>query len=273
MANTQVRSLSYDSNRQVMWVGYAGRGVQSFHLPTTPDGRADTTGAKIQFTTLLDAAHLDVFAVIPYGESLWVFNTNDLRLYTGFGASNSSVAYSIPAGPAPLGALHPLDIASDGTVWLGTANGIRVYHPGGASQDFNTSNSPLANDEVRSLRIDPQTGAVWIATATGLNRYDPNYVAPPTPPLPYLQARVYPNPVAIANVIGTSLRITGNSPSYGGRVYGVDGRMIRRLSATADGDLLWDGRDENGVLVSPGLYFVRVDAGGRQMTARVTLLR
>jgi ligand-binding sensor domain-containing protein len=272
MANVQVRSLAFDTHGNTMWVGFAGHGVQSFTVPTNPDG-TPIIGAKLQFRTLLDAVRLDVFAVIPYGESLWVFNTNDLRLYTGFGGSNSSVAYSIPAGPAPRGALHPLDVASDGTVWLGTTNGVRVYHPGGATEDFNITNSPIANDEVRTVRIDPRTGAVWIATATGLNRYDPNYRPPPAPPLPYLQARVYPNPVAIANLIGTSLHITGNAPTYGGRVFGVDGRLVRRLTATPDGQLLWDGRDESGVLVRPGLYFVRVEAGGRQMTARVTLLR
>jgi ligand-binding sensor domain-containing protein len=273
MANRQVRSLEYDATQDVMWVGFAGNGVQHFKLPRKSGGVADTSGVKLAFFTLQDAAHLDVFAVIPHSDSLWVFNTNDLRLYLDYGSTNTSIAYSIPAGPAPRGALHPLDVARDGTVWLGTANGVRVYHPGGAVENFSTLNSPLANDEVRSVRLDPATGSAWIATATGLNRYDPNYVAPPPPPLPVHEARVYPNPVPIANLIGTSLRITGNSPSYGGRVYGVDGRMIRKLSATANGDLLWDGRDENGALVRPGLYFVRLDAGGRQMTARVTLLR
>jgi ligand-binding sensor domain-containing protein len=273
MANVQVRSLAYDPNRDLMWVGYAGHGVQWFPLPRKPNGDTDTTGAKLPFHTIQDAARLDVFAVIPHSDSVWVFNTNDLRLYTAYGSTNNSVAYSIPAGPAPRGALHPLEVAADGTVWLGTANGIRVYHPGGATEDFNTLNSPLANDEVRTVRLDPATGAVWIATATGLNRFDPNYLPPPAPPLPFLQARVYPNPVPIANLIGTSLRITGNAPSYGGRVYGVDGRMVRRLTATTNGDLLWDGRDESGAQVRPGLYFVRIDAGGRQMTARVTLLR
>jgi ligand-binding sensor domain-containing protein len=274
MANVQVRSLAYDPARDRIWVGYAGHGVQWFPLPRQPNGRADTTGlAKLALQTLSDASRLDVFAVIPHSDSVWVFNTNDLRLYTAYGSTNISVAYSIPAGPAPRGALHPLDVAADGTVWLGTANGVRVYYPGGGTRDFNTLNSPLANDEVRTVRLDPVTGVVWIATATGLNRYDPNYVAPPAPPLPFLTARVYPNPVSIANLIGTSMRITGNAPSYGGRVYGVDGRMVRRLTATANGDLLWDGRDENGAQVRPGLYFIRIDAGGRQMTARVTLLR
>lgn len=273
MANRQVRSLWHDPVLDYMWVGYAGSGVQFFKMPKNLSGQPDTSGVKLAFQTIQDAAHLDVFAVIVHSDSVWVFNTNDLRLYLNYGSTNTSIAYSIPAGPAPRGALHPLDVARDGTVWLGTANGVRVYHPGGAVETFTTLNSPLANDEVRTVRLDPNTGAAWIATATGLNRFDPNYVTPPPPPLPYLQAHVYPNPVPIANLIGTSLHITGNAPSYGGRVYGVDGRMIRRLSATSNGELLWDGRDESGALVRPGLYFIRVDAGGRQATARVTLLR
>ncbi|HTM57227.1 MAG TPA: two-component regulator propeller domain-containing protein [Candidatus Udaeobacter sp.] len=266
MANNQVRSLAYEAGR--MWVGYAGHGVQWFSVP------ADTTQLKVTFNSIHDADRLDVFSVIPHGDSIWVFNTADLRLYPGFGASNNGIGYAIPAGPAPRGAVHPMDVAPDGTVWLGTANGVRVYHPGGATEDLTAENSPLADDEVRAVRIDRSSGAVWIGTASGLNRFDPGYVAPPPPKLARLDIKVYPNPVPIANLIGAAVHIVGNGQRYIARVFSVDGRLIRRLDGGAsNGDIVWDGRDDGGGLVRPGLYFVRVEAGGRTATARVTLLR
>ena len=267
MANNQVRSLEYDALRRTLWVGYAGHGVQYAQIPT------DTLSVKLTFNKIGDADRLDVFSVIPHSDSIWVFNTSDLRLYTAFGSTNSGIGYPIPAGPAPRGAIHPMDVAVDGTVWLGTANGVRVYHPGGATEDFTASNSPLADDEVRTVHIDRATGVVWIGTARGLNRFDPGYVAPPPPRLASLRVRLYPNPVAIANLIGAPLRIVGNGQTYTGRVYSVDGRMIRRLGGAGNGGVLWDGRNDDGVLVKPGLYFVRVEAGGRAATGRVTLLR
>ena len=268
MANNQVRSLEYDAVTGNMWVGLAGHGVQYFKVPNQTGG-----DLRLTFNTIQDASRLDVFSVIPHRDSIWVFNTSDLRLYTAYGATNNGLGYAIPAGPAPRDAVHPMDLARDGTVWLGTANGVRVYHPGGATEDFTAANSPLADDEVRTIRIDRATGVVWIATASGLNRFDPGYVTPPPPPLAHLSVSIYPNPSPIANLLGSPLRIAGNGQSYTGKVYGVDGRLIRHLRTVSNGDLLWDGRDDDGRLVQPGLYFVRVEAGGRAATARVTLLR
>ncbi|MBI1798694.1 MAG: hypothetical protein HYR73_03295, partial [Candidatus Eisenbacteria bacterium] len=197
MANNQVRSLAYDGSRRVMWVGLAGHGVQWFALPDT-NGRPITIPPSYQplsFNDLDDTSRLDVFAVAPHSDSVWVFSTDALRLFTAYGGPGvEAVLYSIPAAPAPRGAVHPMDVAADGTVWLGTANGVRVYHPGGATEDLTAANTPLANDEVRSVFIDRATGVVWIATASGLNRFDPGYVAPPPPPLPSLTVRLYPDP-------------------------------------------------------------------------------
>ena len=140
-------------------------------------------------------------------------------------------------------------------------------------QDFTPANSPLADQEVRTIRIDRATGVVWIATAAGLNRFDPAYTPPPPPKLASLSVRVYPNPAWLAQVLGSPVRIVGDGQSYTGRVYAVDGRLIRHLPGAANGGLIWDGRNDDGVLVLPGLYFIRVEAGGRSATARVTLLR
>ena len=267
MADNQVRSLEYDQTHNEMWVGFGGHGVQSFSLASYPGSK------KLTFNDVPDAIQLDVFAAIPYGDSLWVFNTNDLRLYTGHPFVNPGVAFSIPAGPAPRGAIHPADVAADGSLWLGTANGVRVYHPGGATEDINPANSPLADQEVRTIRIDRSTGVVWIATAQGLNRFDPAYTPPPVPRLASLRVHVYPNPAYLVQVLGVPLRVLGNGQTYTGHVYSVDGRLVRRLDAAGNGGLVWDGRDGGGSLVLPGLYFIRVEAGGRSATARVTLLR
>ena len=73
--------------------------------------------------------------------------------------------------------MHPLDVAPDGTVWVGSVDGVRRYLPGGGSEDYRTDNSPLADNEVRAVYVEQATGAVWIGTASGLNRFDPHYHA------------------------------------------------------------------------------------------------
>lgn len=62
------------------------------------------------------------------------------------------------------------------------------------------------------------------------------------------------------------------------RIHDLGGRVVRTLAA---GELLaagrqeqaWDGRDDAGAGVSPGVYLVRLQAGDRVATRRVALLR
>ena len=266
MLGNQVRALSVD-RRGDLWVGYGLKGVQRF-TPSPPGPLTSHLNLEPS------GANWNVFGVVAHNDSIWVFSDGDLRLYTNFGsAGGSKQSYAIPAAPASRGALHPLAVAADGTAWVGSVNGARAYHPGGLTEDFTASNSPLANDEIRSIAIDHATGAIWFATAGGLNRYDPGYQAPAPPTLAKLAIKVYPNPALLASGIGISLRVSGNGSAYRGQVYDLNGRMLRRLSAGSNGQILWDGRDSDGSLVRPGLYFVRVEAGGRSAVARVTLLR
>jgi flagellar hook assembly protein FlgD len=60
-------------------------------------------------------------------------------------------------------------------------------------------------------------------------------------------------------------------------VYDVGGRLIKDL---ADGAypagshaVIWDGRDAAGRAVASGSYFARLQAGGRQTTVRMSLVR
>jgi hypothetical protein len=60
-------------------------------------------------------------------------------------------------------------------------------------------------------------------------------------------------------------------------VFDVNGRRVRQLLAAwrAKGwhELHWDGRDEGGDAAASGTYLVRVTAGGREASQRVTLTR
>ena len=56
----------------------------------------------------------------------------------------------------------------------------------------------------------------------------------------------------------------------------VSGRLVRRILrgpvAAARHEILWDGRDDEGRLVPPGVYFCRIQAGTAAATRRVVLL-
>lgn len=60
-------------------------------------------------------------------------------------------------------------------------------------------------------------------------------------------------------------------------IYGVDGRLVRRLwqgdvgVGAWHGD--WDGRDDHGLPLAAGVYLVKVRAGDREAVVRLTLVR
>jgi hypothetical protein len=163
-----------------------------------------------------------------------------------------------------------MDVGLDGTLWLGTATGLRGYHPGGHVEDFTTANSPLANDDIRSVRVDPATGAVWLATGGGLSRYDPGYVEP-QPVIEQLSFSVYPNPARLTT-FGLPIRLSGNGSAYEGAIFDLNGRRVQKFVIPANGRVVWDCRNERGELVRPGIYFVRAESGGRSSVERLVLL-
>ncbi|MCK4511038.1 carboxypeptidase regulatory-like domain-containing protein, partial [bacterium] len=85
----------------------------------------------------------------------------------------------------------------------------------------------------------------------------------------------YPNPFNPT----TSVRYT--VPRAGPvdlRVYDASGRLVRTLVETASHDAgrhsaSWDGRDESGVEVATGVYFVRLTADSQSASSRMVLLK
>lgn len=264
--DNQVRALVVDRDRTPnrIWAGFPGTGVAYASVP------ADRT-APPQFQRLPRSETLDVFGLALYGDTLWVLSTTSLQRFSSVTASFVS-SLEIPGAPAPLGAMRPLAVSPDGSVWVGSVDGVRRYRRGGGYDDYKTSNSPIANDEVRAIAIDPVTGVAWLATAGGLSRFDPGYTPPAAPTIPSLRLVVYPNPAQFP-AIGLDLRLSGNATAYTGEVYDLGGRLVHRFSAGGNGRVVWDGRDLDGQRVRPGVYFVRAHGGGHEASARVVVLR
>lgn len=85
--------------------------------------------------------------------------------------------------------------------------------------------------------------------------------------------RIVGNPVMMAG--GIKFRVgSGNRSSI--RIYGVDGRLVKvvvqHANVLADHSLLWDGTDESGAKVSPGIYFCRMDTP-LKVTRKLVLLK
>ncbi len=97
--------------------------------------------------------------------------------------------------------------------------------------------------------------------------------AEPTAPLG-LSLRIAPNPAMQGTVFTIEAERAGPQKS---RVFDARGRMVWRnedsLASAGTRRVAWNGRGTDGKLAPAGTYLVRLEAGGRAVSERISLLR
>lgn len=150
-------------------------------------------------------------------------------------------------------------------IWFGTTT-QGVYAVADSPQGgfeivahFTPENSPMLSEAVVDITADSRSGRVYFATNRGLISYDAGAVAPAETAG---DLRIYPNPAYVDEGAAPRIRIDGLVEATDLRIVTAAGEVVRRMS-TRGGQVEWDGRDEDGRLVSSGMYLViAVGTGG-----------
>jgi hypothetical protein len=83
--------------------------------------------------------------------------------------------------------------------------------------------------------------------------------------------RAYPNPFTASTSFAYRVA-EGGAPAFVG-VFDVAGRLVRTLAAGAQAagtyTVTWDGSDDSGVRMAPGVYFLKARVGGVQNVSRL----
>lgn len=146
-------------------------------------------------------------------------------------------------------------IAVDGAnrKWFGTNNGIFVQSPDGLEQvaRFTATNSPLFDNVVADIAIDPVNGEVWIATEKGIQtlRGEATSGGKVNSASPY----AYPNPVR-PDYDGP-IAIYGLARDANVKITDVAGNLVYEGKALG-GQAVWNGRDYLGRRAASGVYLV-----------------
>lgn len=127
---------------------------------------------------------------------------------------------------------------------------------GNLTQTFATDLVKVAIATVAELAV-PDSAAAGVAVGT----------AP-------LAISVHPNPFSLSTTVSPTL-VARTQVAVG--IFDVRGRLLKNLLAEAAGpgrcDAVWDGRDDRGTTLPPGIYFVRARTASGESSAKVILLR
>ncbi|MCF7920651.1 MAG: T9SS type A sorting domain-containing protein [Candidatus Cloacimonetes bacterium] len=92
--------------------------------------------------------------------------------------------------------------------------------------------------------------------------------------IPVIITEISPNPFNPETKISFELRQSGMTTL---EIFNLRGErvktLIRKDLLSGDHQLIWKGKDENGIDVASGVYFCRIDVHGIQVTSRLLLLK
>ncbi|MGH7724692.1 MAG: hypothetical protein ACREOU_04625 [Candidatus Eiseniibacteriota bacterium] len=270
MSANQVRAIAFAPGPAFeMWVGYNSAGVDIF---TDPD--LTVLDDHLSESPPTDPDRLlsnDIWGIEMNGDSVWIATSKGLCRYSRSTRQLREALETQP--PSSQGAVHPLSIERDGGVWWATKAGVFHRRSDRSVEVFTEANSPLTSDDVHSVVADRATGVIWIGTVAGLHRYDPQGVPDGGGTVVAPTFYVYPNPVFESSG-GFLVRAIDIQGPFKGRVFDVHGRQIvGKILGNATTGPVWNGRDDFGVIVPPGLYFIQVVQDGITRTGRVVLFR
>lgn len=148
-----------------------------------------------------------------------------------------------------------LSIAVDGAnrKWFGTRNGIFVQSSDGEDQiaHFNTDNSPLFDNTIKTMKFNPDSGEMFIGSNKGLQAY--RTFTTGSRPTHANKVYAFPNPVRPEH--SGTIAVKGLARDAEVRITDIDGQLVYKTTALG-GQAIWDGNDMKGREVSGGVYLV-----------------
>lgn len=156
------------------------------------------------------------------------------------------------------------DIAVDALnyKWIATTGGVFVLNEDGTEvlATITMANSPLLDDNVRSVAIDDGTGTVFFGTGAGLSTARTQSIRPEES----YNLTFAPQPYRPSH--DGALTIDGLAADSDVRIMTIDGALVAAVQ-TRGRQALWDGHDIQGRAVPPGVYVVHVVSAASKESA------
>ena len=138
--------------------------------------------------------------------------------------------------------------------WIGTNQGLLLVNPDGTSllATYDSKNSPLPSDVIRSITIDDNSGRVYVATDAAVTSFKTSAIKPQDS---FTDLFMYPSPF-ILDGGNNQLTISGLVVDSDIKIVTISGKLISEFSSPGGNVAFWNGKDMNGNFVSSGIYLV-----------------
>ncbi len=157
--------------------------------------------------------------------------------------------------------------------WIGTNEGLLLVNSDGSRllAALTSSNSALLSNKIQSITVDANAGIVYVGTEEGLTSFETPFIKPLES---FDKLFVFPNPFILKDN-SKFLTIDGLIRDTDIKILTVTGNLITEFSSPGGRTAYWDGTDDNGNLVSSGVYLVvAYDRDGNNiLTGKVAVVR
>nr|MDA3861593.1 hypothetical protein [Melioribacteraceae bacterium] len=231
------------------WFNVLERGLYYLNENNSPSDESDDSWGQLSESSGLNSNNVNAIALDNRGE-LWIGTTNGMNILSNTSSPNSLITsvFSLRQQSITSIAVDPLN-----NKWVGTYQGVFVMSPDGSYllAQYDSKNSPLPSDNIKSLVIDKKSGLVYIGTSFGLSTLTTSAVEPNQE---FDKIKTYPSPFRI----GTHEFVTfdGLVQNSTIKIMSISGKLVKTLETPGGRISFWDGKDESGKFVASGIYLL-----------------
>ncbi len=229
------------------WFTITGLGLFYFNEQSTPANVDNDIWGWLREREGLNSDEVGAIAVDNRGE-LWIGTDKGMNILANPGSPQSKITnvFTLRQQSITAIAVDPIN-----NKWVGTHQGVFVINPDGTQliAQYDSKNSPLPSDDIKSIAIDKKSGLVYIGTSFGLSTLTTYSVEPKQD---FDEILVYPNPFKLDK--HSSITIDGLVKNSSIKILSVSGKLIKTIISPGGRLAFWDGKDENGKFVASGIY-------------------
>lgn len=260
----QYKSVVVDQSG-TKWMASIGAGLLAFNENGTLADKSDDFWRLVTTSDVNILSDIQNALAVDKNGALWIGTPVGLAVIYNPSSILRGTTLSVQR-PASLANLTINDIYVDpqNNKWIATNNGVFVLNEDGTQVLATLSKSdttPLVSNQIISIALNESDGNMYFGSKEGLSRASTLAVQP----LPEYNVNVYPQPYYPEK--DGDLVIDGLAAEAKIRIVSPSGQAIRSID-TRSRRALWDGRDEQGNLVSSGVYIILATSatGGKAET-------